>query len=240
MRIIIIKKNEEIKNKDNNIEIENNENNNNIIINSIDKDNNENNQNKKEEEISQIKIDEEIKISINNEETNKLERKRENTFLQRKKRILKYEEKEDYDNVLSSMDYESYLKEQNEIKKNKKDQSKRETFCSGFFITSFNIQNPSIIEKSENFPAPCGHRQCSFLKCMQPEILMRYPLKDTEEVEINNMSATLCFPSGIKICYCESEKRPEKMNDYSTLLTNRKGNKLYMMTYQNTLKHTEQ
>ena len=236
-----LKKYEEIKNKNNNIEIENNENNNIIGINSINKDKNENNQNKieeikKEEEISQINIDEEIKININNQETNKLGRNRDKSFLQRKKRILKYEEKEDYDNVLSSIDYESYLKEQNEIKNHKKEQPNRETFCSGFFITSFNIQNPIIIEKSENFPAPCGHRQCSFLKCMQPEILMRYPLKDTEEVEINKMSTTLCFPCGIKICYCESDKRPEKMNDYSTLLTNRKGNKLYIMTYHFYLK----
>ena len=66
---------------------------------------------------------------------------------------------------------------------------------------------------------------------MQPEILMRYPLEDTEDVEINNLSATMCFPTGIKICYCEQEKRPEKMDDYLTLMTNRKGDRLFIMTY---------
>ena len=158
-------------------------------------------------------------------------KKESNYFLERKKRILKYEEKEDYDNILSTTNYDTYLKEQNELKINKKEIPNRETFCSGFFITSFPPKNASIVEKSEHFPAPCFHQNCSVLKSMKPEIIMKYPLKDTEEVEITNMAATLCFPSGIKLCHCEDEIRPNKMNDYLTLLTNRKGDRLYIMTY---------
>lgn len=159
-----------------------------------------------------------------------------NYFLERKKRILTLEEKEDYDNILSSTSYDLYLKEQNELKKNKEDYTIRETFCSGFFIASFPPKNASIIEKSENLPAPCSHKDCSILKSMKPEIIMRYPLKDTEEVEINNMAATLCFPSGIKLCHSQNELKPHKMIDYLTLITNKIGERLYIMTFHFYLK----
>ena len=154
-----------------------------------------------------------------------------NTNLERKNRMLSLGDKEDYENILSSMNYQAYLEEQKEFKNNKEEQPKRETFCSGFFITSFPPKNASLIEMSENFPASCSHKSCSILKSMKPEILMRYPLEDTDEVEINNMSATICFPTGIKLCHCETELKPEKMKDYLTLLTNRKGDRLYIMTY---------
>ena len=159
-----------------------------------------------------------------------------NYFLERKKRILTLEEKEDYDNILSSTSYDLYLKEQNELKNNNEDYIIRETFCSGFFITSFPTKNASIFEKSENLPAPCSHKACSVLKAMKPEIIMRYPLKDTEEVEINNMAATLCFPTGIKLCHSENELKPCKMDDYLTLITNRLGERLYIMTFHFYLK----
>ena len=159
-----------------------------------------------------------------------------NYFLERKKRILTLEEKEDYDNILSSITYDLYLKEQNELKNNNEDYAIRETFCSGFFITSFPQKNASIIEKSEDLPASCSHKACSVLKSMKPEIIMRYPLKDTEEVEINNMAATLCFPTGIKLCHSENELKPHKMKDYLTLITNRLGNRLYIMTFHFYLK----
>ena len=159
-----------------------------------------------------------------------------NYFLERKKRILTLEEKEDYDNILSSTSYDIYLKEQNDLKINNKDFTIRETFCSGFFITSFPPQNASIIEKSENLPAPCSHKACSILKSMKPEIIMRYPLKDTEEVEINNMAATLCFPTGIKLCHEKNELKPNKMDDYLALMTNRLGKRLYIMTFHFYLK----
>ena len=51
---------------------------------------------------------------------------------------------------------------------------------------------------------------------------MRYPLKDTKNLELNNLAATICFPTGIKVCY--SEEDPTQMiDDYLTSLTNQKG-----------------
>ena len=65
---------------------------------------------------------------------------------------------------------------------------------------------------------------------MQPEIIYRYPLKDTKTLELNNLAATICFPTGIKVCY-DNEKGPGIINDYVTPITNQKGERYYMITY---------
>ena len=69
----------------------------------------------------------------------------------------------------------------------------RETFCEGFFIASFPEKNAQIIEKSESFPALCGHKECSSLPSTKPEIIYRYPLKDTKNLELNNLAAISVF-----------------------------------------------
>ena len=51
---------------------------------------------------------------------------------------------------------------------------------------------------SESFPSPCRHEECSKLPAMKPEIIFRYPLQDTKTLELNNLAATICFPTGIK------------------------------------------
>ena len=130
------------------------------------------------------------------------------------------------DIFLESQNYSSYLKSlhQKGLK-----ESKRETFCEAFFISSFPFKNPSVIEKSLSFPASCGHEECSKLPSMKPEIIMRYPLKDTKNLELNNLAASICFPTGIKVCY--SEDKPPIIKDYVTPITNQKGDRYYMMTF---------
>ena len=130
------------------------------------------------------------------------------------------------DIFLESQNYATYLKslQQKGIK-----ESKRETFCEGFFISSFPFKNPSVVEKSQSFPAPCGHAECSKLPAMKPEIIMRYPLKDTKNLEMNNLAASICFPTGIKVCY--SEDKPSNIKDYVTPITNQKGERYYMITF---------
>ena len=172
-----------------------------------------------EDKKKQIKIDEENKINTNQNIIKEFEIKKESN-------ILTSEEKE-----LSSMDYESYLKEQDKINKNKINESIRETFCLGFFLTSFNINNPTLIEKTELLSAPCEHKSCSIFKSLKPEIIMRYPLKDTDLLKISNFSSGMCFPSGIKLCYCENENKPKKMEDFMNIMTNDKGERYYIMTY---------
>ena len=130
------------------------------------------------------------------------------------------------DIFLESQNYSAYLKslQQKGIK-----ESKRETFCEGFFISSFPYKNSSVIEKSHSFPAQCGHEECSKLPSMKPEIIMRYPLKDTKKLELNNLAASICFPTGIKVCY--SESKPANVKDFVTPITNQKGERYYMITF---------
>ena len=132
---------------------------------------------------------------------------------------------------LDPKNYGEYLKE---MSSKGKDAPIRETFCEGFFIASFPQQNGQVVEKSQAFPASCGHETCSSLPAMKPEIILRYPLEDTKTLEMNNLAATICFPTGIKVCY--SEEEPQMINDYVTPITNQKGERYYMMTYHFYLK----
>ena len=105
----------------------------------------------------------------------------------------------------------------------------RDCFCEGFFIASFPKVGGSVIEKSQEYPSTCGHTQCSMLPAMQSEIIARYPLEDTKTLELNNLAATICFPTGIKVCY--EEQDPITVKNYSTPITNQQGERYYMMTY---------
>ena len=128
---------------------------------------------------------------------------------------------------LKGTSYEQYLFKK---KTEKKKEDDRETFCEGFFIASFPQKEGQVIENSQSFPADCGHKECSSLPAMMPEIIARYPLKDTKNLELNNLAATICFPTGIKVCYSE-ENPPSMINNYVTPITNQKGERYYMMTY---------
>ena len=130
---------------------------------------------------------------------------------------------------LNSMNYEQFLAELRQ--QGKKEEEIRETFCEGFFIASIPKENGNVIENSaEKLPASCGHPDCSKLPSMKPEIIMRYPLKDTKNLELNNLAATICFPTGVKMCYSENDY-PAKIEDYVTQITNQKGERYYMRTF---------
>ena len=129
---------------------------------------------------------------------------------------------------LKGTPYDKYLLKLKSEKK-KEYETGRETFCEGFFIASFPQKNGQVIENSNSFPASCGHKECSPLPSMKPEIIVRYPLEDTKYLELNNLAATICFPTGIKVCY--SEKNPLMIKDYVTPIINVKGDRYYMVTY---------
>ena len=135
----------------------------------------------------------------------------------------------DFDEIfLEGLTYERYLSKLKSENK-KEHETGRESFCEGFFIASFPQKDGKVIEDSQSFPSPCGHAECSLLPAMKAEIIARYPLKDTKNLELNNLAATICFPTGIKVCY--SEENPSMIKDYVTPITNQKGERYYMMTY---------
>ena len=130
---------------------------------------------------------------------------------------------------LDSISYSTFLEQENKNAQENKNIRERETFCEGFFVTSFPKKNGKVIENSFSFRSPCGHLKCAKLPSMKPEVIMRYPLNDTNNIEINNLASSICFPTGIKVCYFENN--PSIMKDYVTPITNQKGERYYMMTY---------
>ena len=104
-----------------------------------------------------------------------------------------------------------------------------ESFCNYFFLCSFPYKNGKVIENSKNYKSPCGHPICSRLLSMEPEIIFKYPSNDNIDLELNNLSASICFPSGIKICY-NQDRRPI-YKPFSTHIISKQGQKYYMVIY---------
>ena len=106
-----------------------------------------------------------------------------------------------------------------------------DTFCIGFFIVSFNFNYPKIIENSNELMADCGHAFCSSSPAISPEIYARYPEKDTDDFEISELGASICFPNGIKLCFEKNELHINGLKNYSTILTNQLGKRYFLTTY---------
>ena len=104
-----------------------------------------------------------------------------------------------------------------------------DTFCQGFFIASFPKKNGKIIENSKNYRSICGHLICGKLPSMEPEIIYKYPLEDTKDLELNNLCASICFPTGIKVCYNQDRRSIYKF--FTTNIFNQKGKKYYLAIY---------
>ena len=106
-----------------------------------------------------------------------------------------------------------------------------DTFCMAFFISSFNLKQPKIIEKSDELVADCGHSFCSSLPAIVPEIFARYPQNDTKDFEISELGASICFPNGIKLCFDKNEMHVNGLKNYSSMLTNQVGKRYFITTY---------
>ena len=110
-----------------------------------------------------------------------------------------------------------------------KEENPFNSFCSGFFISSFPYKKGKIMEDSKPLKSLCNHIKCSKLSAMEPEIIYRYPLEDTKKLELNNLNASICFPSGIKVCYNQNEREIPK--NFSTKITNQFGERYYMIMF---------
>ena len=104
-----------------------------------------------------------------------------------------------------------------------------ESFCNSFFICSFPYKNGKLIENSKYYRSACNHAPCSRLISMEPEIIFKYPQNDINDFELNNLSASICFPTGIKICY--NQERRCIYKPFSTHIISKQGKKYYMVVY---------
>ena len=101
--------------------------------------------------------------------------------------IITYNTKTDLKNI----DYNKIKNEEN-------------NFCSGIFISGLKspIDISSFFETSKSFVSSCGHKNCSNLLSLKPEIISKYLSKSNQLLnELNYLVANLCFPLGIKICF---------------------------------------
>jgi len=62
-----------------------------------------------------------------------------------------------------------------------------DTFCEAFIICGAALNNPITLLDSEKFPAFCGHEMCSSFEAYKPQIIYRYPIKDTQQLELNSL-----------------------------------------------------
>ena len=104
-----------------------------------------------------------------------------------------------------------------------------ESFCNSFFVCSFPYKNGKIMDNSKNYRSICNHPMCGKLISMEPEIIYKYPPNDISDLELNNLSASICFPTGIKICY--NQERRSLYKSFFTHIINQKGEKCFMVIY---------
>ena len=114
---------------------------------------------------------------------------------------------------------------------------KYDKFCSAIFIAGLKppIEKSSIIELSKNFISSCGHKKCSNLLALKPDLISIYLNKDFNiSNESNYLLANLCFPLGIKICFSNINemKNKEEYKIYYNIIKNEKDEIYYMTTLQ--------
>ena len=85
------------------------------------------------------------------------------------------------------------------------------------------------MDNSKNYRSICNHPMCGKLISMEPEIIYKYPPNDISDLELNNLSASICFPTGIKICY--NQERRSLYKSFFTHIINQKGEKCFMVIY---------
>ena len=201
-----------IKLKEKNFISNHNNNNNNISNNNIN--------NKKEQ--NNIKIGERLNNNINNNNINLI---RLNTVIV-KGRNNNYNNIYNFRNKIKPKEI---ILNNSEIDFSKEENENLNSFCKGFFIVSFPYNNGKIIENSKIYRSICGHLLCSKLPAMESVIIYKYPLKDSKDLELNNFCASICFPTGIKVCY--NQERRSTYKSFCTNIVNHKGEKYYMTVF---------
>ena len=108
-----------------------------------------------------------------------------------------------------------------------------DTFCHCFFISGLKNDNLELIEKSEEYPSPCLHKECSILSSFQPSILQYYQNPNKKyQIEISDLTANLVFPLGIKICFNFDTNSiyPKPYNTFLNILRNQKGDIYFLVS----------
>ena len=107
-------------------------------------------------------------------------------------------------------------------------------FCDAFYISG--IKSPlNIIKDSSEFFSTCGHKLCSTLNSLSPEILFFYKNEklNLSEEKIGNLPK-LSFPLGIKLCMINMNETKRMRNIPQQIFFNctedNNGKKIYLCT----------
>ena len=114
------------------------------------------------------------------------------------------------------------------------------SLIDAFFIAGLSKDQSQYIPDSEDWESTCKHDLCSSLPATQADILFKYPLADKDlkekNLEINTFTASMFYPRGLKICYCEDEQNIEEPSNPDSSITNQDGQRYFMQSYQAYLK----
>lgn len=110
----------------------------------------------------------------------------------------------------------------------------RNSFIDSFFISSIpndnNINTLKAIPNSVNYQSQCGHPLCNKLPSYRPCIINQYQNKNSE-ISLNNTTANLCFPLGIKICLEQNQFNISTHKNICTLITTEQGTRFYLIVF---------
>ena len=108
-----------------------------------------------------------------------------------------------------------------------------DTFCQCVIVTGLKFGKVNLIEKSEELPASCGHKECSILQSATPSILHSYQNPNKKyQIDINDLTPSLVFPLGIKICmiYDSIHQYPKQNKPFINRIENKKGESFYIVS----------
>ena len=108
-----------------------------------------------------------------------------------------------------------------------------DTFCQCILVTGLKFGKVNLIEKSEEFPASCCHRECSILQSLTPSILYDYKnVSKKFQIDINDLTPYLIFPLGIKVCmaYDSLKEYPKQNRPFMNRIENKKGESFYIIS----------
>lgn len=162
------------------------------------------------------RIDDDYSLDCKNKENGNLYEFEENTNLGNSR----FDEGQ-RNSIKTNNNYKSNSNENSLSNKNNKDIETQQPNDSCF---SSNI-------KSKCFKAMCNHKLCNLkTEIFKPKIINSFYFKDSKEIEINNILASMCFPIGIKLCYEKEYKIPAYQSNL-LISTTLDGSKYYLQSF---------
>ena len=172
--------------------------------------------------------------------------KKEKSSLSKKKKIIKDDDnaKTERSSNTTNENYYQILEDNSIIKKKnifskeyisklKFSEYEYDTFCQCVLITGLKFGKVQLLEKSEKFPASCGHQECSILQSSTPSLLYSYQNPNKKyQIDINDLTPYLIFPLGIKICMAHDllHEFPKQNKPFMNRIENKKGESFYIIS----------